>query len=325
MLNVNQLMGTRPVVLATLLAGLMSGVVPTARAQAPGDVACQVFDRQTGACLITVTAPAASPTPSASTPAEPGAMQGKPPACQRGGAAVACSASAGSWSNDLQCYLRMASPPPSADDPAWGGRFPTGAVYLCDRSVAGLVPAALNVTLVWLPVPPSAPTLSPEQAAQIVVKRLPLRAVDIGTAPEGGPQNLGLVGLPVWLWTSPTPQTFGPLAETASAGGVTITATARVDHVLWSMGDGATVTCSAPGTPYEPRYGASPSPDCGYRYRRTSRNVAAGAYTVTAKSHWSIAWRGGGRSGTIPLELESSTSLSIGEAQLLVERKEPMS
>jgi len=219
----------------------------------------------------------------------------------------------------------VANPPPSADDPAWGGRFPSGAVYLCDRNVAGLIPAALNVTLVWLPVPPNAPTLSPEQAAQIVVKRLPLRAVDIGTAPEGGPQSLGLVGLPVWLWTSRTPQTLGPLSETASAGGVTITATARVDQVLWSMGDGATVTCRTPGTPYDPRYGAMPSPDCGYRYSRTSRNLAAGAYTVTAKSHWSIAWRGGGRSGTIPLELESSTALSIGEAQLLVERKEPMS
>jgi hypothetical protein len=61
------------------------------------------------------------------------------------------------------------------------------------------------------------------------------------------------------------PATFGPQILTASAGGVSITATAKVDRVVWDMGDGTSVTCTTPGTVYQDRFGFDMSPDCGHR------------------------------------------------------------
>lgn len=61
-----------------------------------------------------------------------------------------------------------------------------------------------------------------------------------------------VVGMPMWMWADPSPTTFGPLSASATAGGVTVTATAKVTTVRWAMGDGTTVTCHGPGTPYTP-------------------------------------------------------------------------
>lgn len=47
------------------------------------------------------------------------------------------------------------------------------------------------------------------------------------------------------------------------------------------MGDGATVTCTAPGTPYTPNYGAQPSPDCGHTYTRPGTLTATRATTIS--------------------------------------------
>jgi hypothetical protein len=98
-----------------------------------------------------------------------------------------------------------------------------------------------------------------------------LRAIDIGIVPEPGADRMGLIGLPTWMWVNqPDAHTWGPITRSVSAGGVTATVTARVDRVVWDMGDGATVTCATPGTPYEDHYGNTDSPDCGHRYTRTS-------------------------------------------------------
>ncbi|GHJ97725.1 hypothetical protein SNE510_72440 [Streptomyces sp. NE5-10] len=80
-----------------------------------------------------------------------------------------------------------------------------------------------------------------------------------------------LIGMPMWLWATPTPSTFGPVSASASAGAVTVTATAKVTSVRWVMGDGTTVTCAGPGTPYKTGYGATDSPTCGHRYTRPTQ------------------------------------------------------
>jgi len=61
------------------------------------------------------------------------------------------------------------------------------------------------------------------------------------------------------------------VAATAAAGAVSVTAVAKPVAVVWEMGDGGTVTCTGPGTPFP--VGADPksaSPDCGYTYRHRS-------------------------------------------------------
>jgi hypothetical protein len=235
-----------------------------------------------------------------------------------GNAPVPCSdPTFGTWSNALQCYLNRADPQPDPASPIWGGRYPEGAVYDCVTTDSG---PFTPVARMWLPQPPEA-AMTPEQAAQIVVRRMDLRAADIGIVPEDDPGRIGAVGAPVYMWTTPGPTTFGPQTLTGSAGGVTITATAKVDRVVWSMGDGTSVTCRTPGTIYEDRFGFRDSPDCGHRYTQTSAGKPGSAYPISATSFWLVDWTGpGGSSGQITLDLASSTSIVIGELQALVTR-----
>ena len=75
---------------------------------------------------------------------------------------------------------------------------------------------------------------------------------------------------------------------------VTVTLTAKVDHVIWSLGDGTTVTCTGAGTPYQDSFGAAPSPTCGHMYRKPSTALPGGGYPVSATAVWEVDWTGGG-------------------------------
>jgi hypothetical protein len=148
-----------------------------------------------------------------------------------------------------------------------------------------------------------------------------LHAAQIGIVPDDKPGSIGAVGAPVYMWTTPGPTTFGPQSLTGRAAGITITATAHVERIVWNMGDGHSVTCRTPGTVYQDRYGFNMSPDCGYRYTRTSAGQPGSAYTVTATSYWVVDWTGpAGSFGQIPLTLSSNTRIQIGELQALVTR-----
>jgi hypothetical protein len=125
------------------------------------------------------------------------------------------------------------------------------------------------------------------------------------------------VGIPVWLWVDdPQPLTFGPYSKSATLGGVTVTATAAVQSVTWSGGDGQTVTCGA-GTAFNEAAMqdelASDSPTCGFRYQKTS---GGGTFTVTATSNWLVRWTGGGTDGTIAVPtVRSTTKVRVGQLE----------
>jgi hypothetical protein len=151
-----------------------------------------------------------------------------------------------------------------------------------------------------------------EALAHAAVAQMGLQAITIGIVPEPLPGRVGIVGLPTWMWVDhPTATTMGPTSRTATAGGYSVTATARVSRIAWDMGDGSTVTCTGAGTPYEDRYGKTASPTCGYRYTRQ------GTYTVRATSYWDISWTGPGQSGTLSLDLASTATIVMGEIQVL--------
>jgi hypothetical protein len=307
-------------VIAALL--LSSALAPPASASDP--VICKVRDPSTGECIIEIELP--SPVVPISNPGptpEPGRGEAGPaPTCQNARRdAIPCTLpDLGSWSGARGCYVALADPQPPATDPIWAGN-PDGAIYQCYVPPGYLPGTGLGISnLFWSAAPPDAVTLTPQQAAEIVVAGMDLRAIDIGLVPEPGAGSVGLVGLPVWMWTEETANTWGPLARTATAGGVSITATANVQRVIWDMGDGTTVTCTTSGTPYEDRYGDQMSPDCGHRYSETSVGRPGNAYPVSATSHWQVDWTGGGASGQIPLELIAQTQVQIGELQVLVSR-----
>ena len=304
-----------------LAVGLLLMSAHVAVAAAP-PVACppgQVPDPNTGSCTIVVTSPPSPGNPGTpGTPPDPGGVGAEPavkPVCRFELATpakeVPCSNDAGWWVPSRQCYAKALSPLPAKSDPAWEGHR-DGVVYECWRAVFG--GAAISQWF-WAASPPGvgAPP-DPRVLAQRAVAVMNLGAVRIGMVPEPKPGRVGLVGMPAWMWArQPDSRTWGPVTRTAKAAGYTVTATAKVIKVVWAMGDGSTVVCFTPGTPYEDRYMTKPSPDCGHTY------VRQGTHRVRATSYWRVDWSGIGQSGSIPLSFSDTALVTIGEAQVLTQ------
>jgi hypothetical protein len=141
-----------------------------------------------------------------------------------------------------------------------------------------------------------------------------LQAMEINMAPPTLSDNASSVvpvGLPVWMWTNETAQSWGPIEASASDRGLTVYVIAEVARAEWAMGDGETVTCREPGTAYSTSYGVGrSSPDCGHRYDQTGD-----PYDVTASSFWVADWEGGGQSGQLFFRIDNTDELRVGEIQ----------
>ena len=142
--------------------------------------------------------------------------------------------------------------------------------------------------------------VNPVVVAQQAVKQLPLASPTIEMAPpSGSPQ---LVGVATWMWVDPG--AWQTLTASASAGTVTTTATATPSKVVWDMGDGDTVTCDGPGTPYS---AAAPNAttNCSYTWGQ------AGTYQVTATLYWSVTWTATGAPGGGNLGLQAGPTAQV--------------
>ena len=275
-----------------------------------------------GACQVISTSTSAAPGSGGSQHREP--SPSGPQECKDSSTrtTVSCTMPGyGWWSSPTNCYYKLASPQPPANDPRWEGHRPgDGAVYdtYCpDGNGPGNRKTSLNGTQ-WLAAPPPGfgGGASPAQLALRAVKDLPIDGPDIGLAPD--PKSLGgTVGVPVWMWTAKTSRTWGPATASATAGAVTVTATAKVSKIVWSMGDGHAVTCTSAGTPYRASYGMARSPDCGYLYASTSAQQPGGMYRITATSTWAIHWTGGGEQGDLTTTRSSQVRLAVGELQVV--------
>jgi hypothetical protein len=217
------------------------------------------------------------------------------------------------------CKTSVADPQPPVPDPVWKGHTPKdGAIYItmCKQGINGPAGIGWNITQFFSATPP-ARAIDPALVAQDAIKLLPITGPDIHTAPRAG--GSGLVGLPVWVWTPPTASTWGPVSRTASVTGVSVTATAQATQIVYSMGDGTSITCWRPGTPYQASFGREPSPDCGYAagYQRPSRTVAGGRYTITGVTTWHVTWAGGGETGELSVTRTAASTIRIGELQVI--------
>ncbi|MYV97629.1 hypothetical protein [Streptomyces sp. SID3343] len=243
--------------------------------------------------------------------------EGAVPACEFNGAEIPCELGAsGLFDAALGCYRADVTPQPPPEDPRWwdGTAQRTaaeGAVYALNCLGGG--PAIQR----FLPIP-LVQGLSAEELARRAMSKILLLPPVMHLTP--GPGRETLVSLPVWLWTSPTPETWGPNSQTESDRGLSVTLTAKVDRIVWDMGDGSTRECTSPGAPYSAAAGASASPDCGYAYQRISARMPGGAYTVTATTHWTATWTSTtGRSGSFADITRSATvgDIRVGELQAL--------
>lgn len=221
----------------------------------------------------------------------------------------------GWWSNAEQCYVRLKDPQPSAGDSEWEGHDSSeGAVYQLACPQTSIEDLSLFPR--FMAGEPQLP--SPAVLAQRAMETLPLVGPDIGIAPS--PDGVGLVGVPVWLWTDDADTTWGPIERSASVPGLTVTAQAQASEIEWDMGDGTTEVCDSPGEPYQASYGAR-EPECGHSYDYPSSTQPDGRYHITATTVWYVQWwvepQGSGASGEDWFFRESSTSIQINELQVV--------
>ena len=256
-----------------------------------------------------------SAIPLASDKTTPGKPGGKKAVriCNFHGAVQACTDSAlGNWSNSQQCYLKREFPQPPSTDPRWGGHT-DGSIWGCVREQGYDAGRHLVTRWVWLPGPPDTVVTDPLTLAYEAIAQMQLAAPQIGTAPPPG--AIGLVNMPVWMWVTKSENTWGPIIRSASVPGLTVTATAQVKAMNWTMGDGQTIRCDGPGTPYKTSFGVKESPTCGHHYRKTSREQPNCRYTVTARADWEITWQSTlGDTGQISMTRQAAAQLRIGEA-----------
>lgn len=220
--------------------------------------------------------------------------------------------SQGGSDSKLKCKLTKVDPEPPANHPAWNGADPkTNDLYFRGCSDGGQ-----NNPDGFIVVPPGqpAPQVDPQDLAQRAVDSMTLLGPDIASPKAAGKYT---VGVPMWMWVNQSATTFGPNTASASAGGVTVTATAKVSKIVWQMGDGASVTCNGPGTPYRSSEGMAQSPTCGHVYSKTSAGAKNGKHQVTATSTWTIDWQGGGAAGQLTEIRQTNVQVAIGELQVV--------
>ena len=142
--------------------------------------------------------------------------------------------------------------------------------------------------------------VDPAVVGQEAVKQLAFGSPSIEMAPPNG--NPQLVNVATWLWIDPG--AWRTLTATANAGTVTATAAATPAKVVWGMGDGHTVTCDGPGTPYNASTPNATS-DCSYTW------TEPGSYQVTATVYWSVTWTATGAPGGGNLGLQAGPAAQV--------------
>ena len=101
-------------------------------------------------------------------------------------------------------------------------------------------------------------------------------------------------------------------------GGITATATATPESIVWDMGDDDQVTCDGPGVAYNTNIpDQDQSTTCGYTYQETSANGPNQQFAITATIEYDITWTsvgvtGGGDLGIIPGP-STTTAVTVDE------------
>ena len=217
-----------------------------------------------------------------------------------------------SWAKSAQ-----SDPPPGKPDP----NQPYGCTYKADPSAQQTLGAGGPTPGVWVivtcsgpgPVDPMLPIwvsgakpvvaaaqVSAVALAEQAAKTLALSSPAIEMAPPDGHSQL--VNVATWLWVNPA--LWHPVSASATAGPVTATAVAAPTKVVWDMGDGQSVTCDGPGTPYVAS-DPNATTHCSYTWS------TPGDYMVTATVYWSVSWTATGTVGGGNLGLQGGPAAEM--------------
>ncbi|MFF7358324.1 ATP/GTP-binding protein [Streptomyces filipinensis] len=229
------------------------------------------------------------------------------------GQAGASQRGSNSGDSKTECKYQKVDPKPPAAWPGWKGADPKkNDVYFYGCTDGGQKNPD-GFVVVPLGQPP-VPQVDPRVLAQRAVDSMPLRGPDVASPRAAGKYT---VGVPMWMWVNKSATTYGPNTASASAGGITVTATAEVSKIVWTMGDGASLTCNGPGTPYTSSEGMTQSPTCGHVYSKTSAGAQSGKFPVIATSTWTINWQGGGQAGQLTEVRQTNVHVAVGEVQVV--------
>ena len=128
-----------------------------------------------------------------------------------------------------------------------------------------------------------------------------------------------LVQTPTWLWLPPS--YWRTYSATIKVRGFAVTIYATPTTVRWNMGNGSSVTCVGPGTPWVPGFGNSLS-TCGYTYRHSSATMPGDRYRITATvtflGTFTTVGLGGMRGSLGAVTRSSSVYAKVAEIQGLV-------
>ena len=128
-----------------------------------------------------------------------------------------------------------------------------------------------------------------------------------------------LVQTPTWLWLSPS--YWRTYSTTIIVWGYVVTIFATPTIVRWNMGNGESVTCIGPGTPWLPGFSNALS-TCKYTYRHSSDGAPRDRYrisaTVTFVGSFTTVGLGGMRGPLGAVTRRSSVYAPVAEIQGLV-------
>ncbi|WP_422119909.1 hypothetical protein [Micromonospora haikouensis] len=289
-----------------VLALAVAAAPPTATVAAAreGGIECPIGQND---CDVWDDDPGTPGNPGGGDPGDGDGSSGGSGTCQWKGRVLPCyDEDLGWFNNGNGCYYRLSDP--QREDTPEGMQWYTAT---CNGGDLGSV----HEELLDAPPPGYGTPPDPEELARRALASISLLPPRATVAPRKRIGS-GLVGLPVWMWASPGKAYFGPLEASASDRGLTVSIEAKVDDIVWDMGNDDEVTCHGPGTPYDPQGpgAGGRSPDCGY-----AGYAKADTYEVFATTHWTVRWTASnGVRGEIPQTRQSGIiQVQIDELQVV--------
>lgn len=159
---------------------------------------------------------------------------------------------------------------------------------------------------------PEGGLVDPAALAQEALESVEIAAPEIRTSPSEDGQLY--VQLPTWLWIDAG--WWHTYTATANAGRVWSTVKARPVSVSWTTGDGGSVPCGGPGTPWSPGAPEDGS-NCTHTYRHSS--AEDGSYSLSAAVTFEVTWTSNiADGGTLETISRTSTvDVEVGEIQAI--------
>lgn len=193
--------------------------------------------------------------------------------------------------------------------------LPPPPVFMLDCGDPGSLEAPCGPAEPGSPPPGPKPVpRTPAEVARSVGQRTELPVPGIRTSPPNGADQL--VNLPTWMWV----ENWQPQTASATEGGLSVMVTATPRKVVWKMGAGEPVPCTA-GKPWNRALREEEqSSDCTYTYRRSSADQPELMYRASATMYYDVTWSAtNGESGSLgPASTTTDFRMRVAEGQALV-------